>query len=487
MRSVLAGLRTLTLPWGASNSSARTVIGPDVPAELVAYYNPIGVSSALLFYSFGGANYLYLANLTTPDPNIAIGSVNAGVVREIEAWQYDSFDGINLDAIGLAEPVNILLGNNVRAPSAGEQLIIGSSLGTQINRVLTLLAATGSTIAQEDPANAGTAEPWHGLAYSNGWANAGGTTVPGLYRRVMAPPNSVQIVGRMTPGTKANGTVLATLPAAYRPTNDLDIPVVTDVQAAGQSPHFQIAINGQITCWGLTGAGTASVCGVYPLDTTAPVVITPPTFQGMIASAWTPGTSPKTAVLPVTAGDRIYVMGGSEQDGIVLNTPTDSAGNTYTLVNSVTGTGGLWCGTYVWQAVAATTASITITVTGGTAGHWGFAACHWSGSGGTGDHQVNHFSGTPTIGVTTGQAHSAVFFFSTDWNTINGAARAYLTVNGSTPVPGGAGEIVYNLDANYTVYAAYWPDAGAAGPVTVGLTGPGGQKPGIIGVEVKGL
>lgn len=53
MRSTLAGLRTLVVPWGAAAGAARLVVGPDVPAELTAFYVAHGfdfVRYAIIWY-----------------------------------------------------------------------------------------------------------------------------------------------------------------------------------------------------------------------------------------------------------------------------------------------------------------------------------------------------------------------------------------------------------------------------------------------------
>jgi len=89
VRSLFATLRTLTLPAGAGPGAARTVLGPDVPAELRTFYAayPFGVytvNQAILKYDVFG-NYEYEANLTLGG-NIAVarGFTLSGVVTEFE-------------------------------------------------------------------------------------------------------------------------------------------------------------------------------------------------------------------------------------------------------------------------------------------------------------------------------------------------------------------------------------------------------------------
>lgn len=60
MRSFLAGLRQLVLPWGAGPGRPRAVYGPDVPAELRAYYAaPFSLVFARVYYSAVTNTYEY--------------------------------------------------------------------------------------------------------------------------------------------------------------------------------------------------------------------------------------------------------------------------------------------------------------------------------------------------------------------------------------------------------------------------------------------
>jgi hypothetical protein len=141
--------------------------------------------------------------------------------------------------------------------------------GSNINDTLLINAVcVSNSIAFNSDGN-GTAETWHGLAYSNSWANAGGTTVHGSYRLVASPANSLQLVGGLTPGTKTDATKVATLPTGYRPTTNMDIGVNVDVTVAagGQSPHFNIiASTGAVNCYGCGSAGFVSFNATIPLD-----------------------------------------------------------------------------------------------------------------------------------------------------------------------------------------------------------------------------
>jgi hypothetical protein len=68
MRSVLAGLRTLVLPWGAAPGTPRRVIGTAVPAELVAYFAAYGAGYQIIhadLWYFDGDDYFWEALLNS--------------------------------------------------------------------------------------------------------------------------------------------------------------------------------------------------------------------------------------------------------------------------------------------------------------------------------------------------------------------------------------------------------------------------------------
>lgn len=113
----------------------------------------------------------------------------------------------------------------------------------------------------------GSAEVWQGLGPVAGWFNSG-QGVNGSYRLVASPPNSVEMVGDLTPGTKADGTQIATLAGNYRPTNLRTIPVSVDVTGAAgsQSPHFTIDPFGIVRCWGCAAAGRVMVQAWFSKD-----------------------------------------------------------------------------------------------------------------------------------------------------------------------------------------------------------------------------
>jgi hypothetical protein len=212
-----------------------------------------------------------------------------------------------------------------------------------------------------------------------------------------------------------------------------------------------------------------------------------PTFVAEYeVASWVTTTSPKTVAPTTVAGD-VLVVGGITADSVTtLNTPT---GNGLTYALSASRLVGSNTQVYGWTTTDSTGGTgWTLSVTRvGTANDWGFNVARFSGSAGIGNATSGGGTGNPSLAITTTQANSALLAFIGDWNADDGVARVWNTINGSTPTAGNGLELTYARDAaQATFYAAYWPDAGAAGAKTVGLTGSGTTKYSIVAIEVKG-
>jgi len=87
MRSQFAGIRTLTLPWGAPAGTPRIVLGPDVPSELTSYYGDpstaFGIVAAIVYYSNTVGIYYYEGVLNGAGAKTVRGYVINGVVIEM--------------------------------------------------------------------------------------------------------------------------------------------------------------------------------------------------------------------------------------------------------------------------------------------------------------------------------------------------------------------------------------------------------------------
>jgi hypothetical protein len=223
---------------------------------------------------------------------------------------------------------------------------------------------------------------------------------------------------------------------------------------------------------------------ITPAATTAGGARQPPQFVShtLGSGGWSSSAHPKTASVAVVAGDRIQVFGVSEDQNTTISTPGDGGVNTYVLrqSNLIAGT----CGTYYWNATAATTTTLTISVdSGGGANAYCFAVLVWRGSDGFGVSGKNDdTAATMVLSLTTGQANSAVVCYGGDWTATDGASRAWLSIGAQT-----VAEDEYALFAgHYTVYGGHWLDCASAGPKTLGLTGPAGQTFTVVGGEVLG-
>lgn len=105
----------------------------------------------------------------------------------------------------------------------------------------------------------GIGEVWHNVTFANGWANLGGSWATAQYRWM--PDGTVLLKGVVFNGTKADGTVMTTLPVGYRPAQD-HIFMGGNASAAGTTPGVRIFTSGQIQCFGLA----ATVSGAHSWD-----------------------------------------------------------------------------------------------------------------------------------------------------------------------------------------------------------------------------
>ncbi|WP_434439707.1 hypothetical protein [Lentzea sp. E54] len=213
-----------------------------------------------------------------------------------------------------------------------------------------------------------------------------------------------------------------------------------------------------------------------------------PTFVAEYGDAWSDATSPKSASVTVASGDALVVIGVVSDQGATLATPT-GGGLTYTLQQSVVVSA--YCAVYVWTALPASSQTFTLSVSraaGDNTLPWGFSALRFSSAASTGaSSKTNVSSGAPSLGLTTGSANSTIVAVNADWNATDGTARTWRTINSVTPSAGNSLETTYFRDASaYTVYVAYYNDAGAAGAKTTGLSAPSGQKYAIVAVEIVG-
>ena len=190
-------------------------------------------------------------------------------------------------------------------------------------------------------------------------------------------------------------------------------------------------------------------------------------------------TNTRTTPSYSPAANTILVGGGATSDSASYPITSISGGPIWTqqyLDNTASK-----CAVALYTATAAGGA-ITSLLTDSAGGYAGLAVLQFTGSDGIGaKNTAKGTSGYPSVSLTTTQDNSAVIVYNNDWNAVDGASRAWRTGAGSLT------ESNYFRDsAHYTVYIAYYADAGATGTKTVGLSAPSGQKYGIVALEIKG-
>lgn len=103
--------------------------------------------------------------------------------------------------------------------------------------------------------------PWQSVQLNNGWTGILAVRV------VWGAGKSLQIAASMTPGTKTDGTTIATLPSGFIPPRSWDIPgTASALVTGGQSPHFNITTAGAVNCWGYGSSTGAGVQALVPMD-----------------------------------------------------------------------------------------------------------------------------------------------------------------------------------------------------------------------------
>lgn len=216
-----------------------------------------------------------------------------------------------------------------------------------------------------------------------------------------------------------------------------------------------------------------------------------PTFVSETETAWNTNSTPKTSgSISVQAGDVLVGVGVVEGSESPTWNGTFTGGSlTWTERQEVAVTD--YPAITAATAVAASTTSLTTSLArtaGGSNLVFGQTTFAFRGSDGVGaSAKTNVNGGAPSLNITTTQDNSAIVVVVGDWNAVDGASRTWRAVNGVTPTAGNGYERSYFYSsADYTVYVAYYPDAGAAGTKTVGLSAPGSQKYSIVAIEVKG-
>jgi hypothetical protein len=102
-------------------------------------------------------------------------------------------------------------------------------------------------------------EAWNALSYQNGWADLGGSDETGAFR--LDACGWVNFKGTIIGGTKTDGTVVANIPAAYRPAKNKVMPIAL-ISGGATSPAVQFRLSastGNLTCFGISATTTGNL------------------------------------------------------------------------------------------------------------------------------------------------------------------------------------------------------------------------------------
>jgi hypothetical protein len=224
------------------------------------------------------------------------------------------------------------------------------------------------------------------------------------------------------------------------------------------------------------------------------MVATPPTFVAEYESVWNTSATPKTVAPTIAANDCLVICAITANDTAqVTSPPTDNLGThlTYTLHQTIQVTD--WTFLRLWSTfvTGGQSGSFTLSLARtGTADPWGLNCLRFSGVSAIGATAQNN--GEDGQGnqkdMATLQENSVVVGFAGDWNAVDNTTRTWRTVNGTAPSAANGFEKTNFLSSGaYTAYGAYWPDTGAAGTKTFGMTAPALQRFAIGLVELKGV
>lgn len=208
---------------------------------------------------------------------------------------------------------------------------------------------------------------------------------------------------------------------------------------------------------------------------------TPPPFVAEYETVWNTSTSPKTISVSGDVGDMLMVFAVNQgwHSGVDSFSTPSGGGLAFTSLQQSASVGNCTVGVWTCMPGPQQTFTFSLGQVGPSSDQFGYNVLRFTGANG-GASSLTQGTGNPSGSLTTTQDNSAVVAFIGDWAGQDGASRAWGTVNGISPT-----EVTYfRVVSNYTVYGAYWPDVGAAGANSYGLTGTGTQTFTVVAAEV---
>jgi hypothetical protein len=218
-----------------------------------------------------------------------------------------------------------------------------------------------------------------------------------------------------------------------------------------------------------------------------------PTIAEAVETAWNvPAVTPPTsAAFTPLANSILVALGGSANNDATARTVafTSNPALTWTQRRFLYTPSGSFSPIVASTAQeGATGVSKTVTMTWSAAapsGSNGFVVFKVSSHTGVGASAVSTGpqTNTPTISITTTQDNSAVALLMFDWGANALTARTWLQPSGASAF---VETVAANVSGQWTNYGGYYPDMGAAGTKTIGLSAPTSGTWTVVAVEVKG-
>ena len=207
-----------------------------------------------------------------------------------------------------------------------------------------------------------------------------------------------------------------------------------------------------------------------------------PTLTSQTGSTWTDqvNTDEVTGTLTWNSGDRILVVGFTEDQSLTLGTPTATGLTFGDLGTPITTANSCWM--HAWQATAGSSGSGAVTgprATGTGTGMRGIEAYAYGNCTGFTRTDGAGANSTQTVSVTRGQANSGMVFASADWSAGGTGGLAW------TPAGQTQDQAAHNA-SGATAFAAHWGDQGSTGTTSYGTSGLAGTVFNKFAVEVLG-
>lgn len=262
-----------SLTIGGASPNPRIVYGNTIPAELVAWGTPLNVTfNSLVLYYRNSTDYFFQGIGTFSGiPLYVVGAYNISdgpyiVERILDLggasngrieFRLGSYALNTYTMKVMTQQAQVQMGTGGNSP--GDTFVV-NGLGSFGDT-----GEPGATGAAEYTLDAfgATVETWNAITLQNGWTGFL------RYRRVTSPPRSVQLIGNMVAGTKADGTLLGTLPANYSPaSNAQDIMgnAFGGTLPTSQPPHVNIGTSGAILLYGIGTSSNLNINGIFALD-----------------------------------------------------------------------------------------------------------------------------------------------------------------------------------------------------------------------------